>query len=84
MALKKTVTTQHGFDAVAAYHRVEGVSLQGKSAMSFLVKSYREPNGVAFGEQAFECQYDLNGENPIKQAYGHVKSTDAFSGAVDC
>lgn len=46
MALKKTVITQHGFDAVEAYHRVEGVHI-GKDKITFQVKSYKDNSGVA-------------------------------------
>lgn len=30
------------------------------------------------------CDYDLNGANPIKQAYLHLKSLPEFEGAIDC
>mgnify|MGYP007101623561 CR=1 FL=1 len=29
------------------------------------------------------CDYDLNVDNPIKQAYDHLKTLPEFSGAVD-
>lgn len=41
MALKKTVTTIHGFEAVNAYHRVEEMQVTSKSRMTFKVASYR-------------------------------------------
>jgi hypothetical protein len=28
--------------------------------------------------------YDINGENPIKQVYIYLKSLPEFAGAVDC
>lgn len=84
MALKKTVTTVHGFEAAGAYHRVENVVLNGKDKITFHVRSYKEPSLPAFNDQFLECAYNLNGGNPIQQAYTHLKSTDEFSTAEDC
>lgn len=85
MALKKTVKTQQGFDAVDAYHRVEGVRLNGKQSMSFQVMSYKDDSGLpAFADAAYEASYDINGNNPIAQAYAHVKMLPEFADAKDC
>lgn len=85
MALKKTVKTQQGFDAVDAYHRVEGVRLNGKQNMSFQVRSYKDDSGLpAFADAAYETAYDINGNTPIAQAYAHVKSLPEFADAKDC
>jgi hypothetical protein len=42
MALKKTVTSQHGFEAVNAYHRVGLVTLTAKNKISFSVCSHKD------------------------------------------
>lgn len=85
MALKKTVTTEQGFEAVDAYHRVEGVRLNGKTIMSFQVRSYKNNSGVrAFADAAYDAAYSLNNANPISQAYAHLKTLPEFAGAVDC
>jgi len=85
MALKKTVTTEQGFEAVDAYHRVEGVRLNGKTSMSYQVRSYKDDSGVqAFADAVHACAYDLAGKNPIAQAYDHAKTLPEFAGAVDC
>jgi len=85
MALKKTVTTEQGFEALDAYHRVEGVRLNGKTSMSFQVRSYKDNSGVqAFSDSAYEAEYDLHGENPISQAYKHIKTLPQFSESKDC
>lgn len=83
MALKKTVATQFGFDAKDAYHRVEAVSVN-KDTIQFSVRTYADPEKAAMFEKTFSCQYDLNGDNPIKQAYTHLKTQPEFDGAVDC
>ena len=84
MALAKTVTTVHGFEAVNAYHRVEAVRLESKTAMSFHVRSYTSVDKPFFEESVLSCAYALDGENPIKQAYKHVKTLPEFAGATDC
>lgn len=84
MALKKTVTTIHGINVQDAYHRVESVSLQSKEAIGFHVRSYVNADSTSFESKMFACKYDLNGANPIKQAYDHVKTLPEFSGAIDC
>lgn len=85
MALKETVTTAHGIEVIDAYHRVENVELQGKTAISYRVRSYKNETGLPFfSEQLLTSGYDLDGENPIAQAYVHIKKLPEFAGAVDC
>jgi len=84
MALAKTVTTVHGFEAVNAYHRVEAVSLTSKEQISFHIRSYTSVDKPFFEESVLSCAYALDGENPIKQAYKHVKTLPEFAGATDC
>lgn len=85
MALKKTVTTEQGFEAVDAYHRVEGVRLNGKTTLSFQVRSYKDDNGVpAFADTTYDAVYNIAGTNPIAQAYEHLKTLPQFSEAKDC
>lgn len=84
MALAKTVSTVHGFQAVNAYHRVEAVRLESKTAISFHIRSYTEADKPFFEESVLSCAYQLNGDNPIKQAYDHLKTLPEFAGATDC
>jgi hypothetical protein len=84
MALEKTVTTPHGFNANNAYHRVEAVSLTQKDKICFAVRSYKSVQDPAFTESFMECAYDLEGKNPIKQAYEYVKTLEEFADAKDC
>lgn len=85
MALEKTVVTNHGFEADKAYHRVEGVRLDNKTKMSFQVSSYKtQESELAFSIAAFACTYDIQGANPIAQAYAHLKTLSEFADAVDC
>jgi hypothetical protein len=85
MALQKTTTTPQGFTANNAYHRIEAVRISGKTNMQFNVYSHIDKETVPFfAEYLFDCPYDLNNENPIKQAYLYVKTQPEFEGATDC
>jgi hypothetical protein len=84
MAIKKTVNTPCGFEAIDAYHRVEGVQIN-KGKMNFQVRIYKENSGSHnFAELSFYCEYDIQGDNPIKQAYKYLKTLPEFANAVDC
>ena len=85
MALKKTITTEYGIDVIDAYHRVECVRINGKNSISYNLRSYKDNSGLPFfGERIVNCDYSIEGENPIAQAYAHVKTLPEFAGAVDC
>lgn len=84
MALSKTVNTPHGFQAVDAYHRVEAVQLKGKTEIGFCLRSYTSPDKPFFQEELFSSAYDLNGDNPIEQAYKYLKTLPEFENAKDC
>ena len=84
MAFKQTAMSQQGFEAVDAYHRVECVVLEGKDRIAFKLRIYKENQFPFFDEKEFSCQYDLNGDNPIKQAYIFIRKTDEYKNAIDC
>jgi hypothetical protein len=85
MALQKTVNTPHGFQALNAYHRAESVSIIGKTRINFFVRSYKDSaESNEFASEMHSCVYDLNGENPLAQAYAHLKTLSEFSTAVNC
>lgn len=84
MALLKTISTVHGFEAVNAYHRVEAVLIDSKKSICFHVRSYVATDKPFFTEQVLNAAYSMDGFNPIKQAYEHLKTLPEFDGAVDC
>jgi len=85
MALIKTMTTPIGLVAENAYHRVEFVVIKDKQNMEFRIRSYVAESGVPFfAEKVIETAYDLDGANPIEQAYLCLKALSEFSDAVDC
>ena len=84
MALNKTTTSSQGFEAVNAYHRVEGLCLVTNQMISFRVRTYKDVAFPAFADNGYSCAYNITGENPIKQAYEYLKTLPEFSHATDC
>lgn len=84
MAFKKDVITVHGLPVVDAYHRVEHVEIMEKSKIKFRLRSYTTTDFPHFSDVEYDAAYDIAGENPIAQAYAHLKNLPEFSGAVDC
>lgn len=83
MALQKTTQTRFGISVPNAYHRVEFLTLERKDAMRFNLRSYASVEMPPFDEAAFEAPFDINGDNPIRQAYEHLKSLPEFNDAED-
>ena len=85
MALEKTVTTPHGFQANGAYHRVQHIGFQNKTALKFSLVSYKNKDAkVEFASQSMGFEYDLDGANPYVQSYEYVKTLPEFAEAIDC
>jgi hypothetical protein len=84
MALLLTITTVHGIEIKDAYHRVEAVELTTKDSMRFHVRTYVSSDKPFACESVHVAPYDLVGENPIIQAYMHLKSLPEFASATDC
>lgn len=83
MALQKTVTTDHGLNAKNAYHRVESVQIVGKTKIAYFCRSYASPENIPFAESWYESAYDIDGTNPIAQAYEYLKTLSEFADAED-
>ena len=82
MALQSS-KTWNGVTIQNAYIKVLSYS-GSKTNMSFSVgyfASSSEPK--MFGQEQHECSVDLNGDNPVKQAYEHLKTLPEFAGAAD-
>jgi hypothetical protein len=84
MAIRKNIETLQGVKVQDAYCRVENVSLRGKDTIHFVLRSYADTSKSSFQEVGFLSAYDLNGDNPIKQAYKHLKTLPEFAGTTDC
>jgi hypothetical protein len=55
-----------------------------KTNMFVSVGYYAEKENEKIENKNFSFAYDLAGENPIKQAYEHLKTLPEFAGAIDC
>lgn len=86
MAFKKTIQTQIGVEIVDAYHRVEFVTIRkGNKKIDFHLRTYVNGNSDAWiSDACFSCNYDINGSNPVEQAYSYIRSDQQFLDAVDC
>jgi hypothetical protein len=84
MALKKLAQTPFGVTVQDAYIRVENVQLVAKNQMSFNVRTSVDGVLPHFADVGYECAYDIQGDNPIRQAYKHIKTLPEYAGAVDC
>jgi hypothetical protein len=85
MALKQKISTVSGIEVDDAYHRVERVTLVNKSSITFAVNAYKDSEIEAYITSKFySCEYNISGNNPIAQAYMHLKTLEEFIGAVDC
>lgn len=84
MALKTNIETSEGVIVCDAYCRVEQIAIT-KTHVSFTLKSYVDPEKYKkFFGNSYVCDYDLTGENPIKQAYKYLKTLPKFANATDC
>ncbi len=84
MALLKTIQTKSGIDVQNAYIRVEAVSILEKTVLQFLLRSYKDKSKPSVDEAFMTCKYDIDGVNPIEQAYSYVKSLADFADAKNC
>lgn len=84
MAIKKTIILSSGLVANDAYIRVVRVNVTWKNSgnveMSYHVSADQPP----FQTRQFSFQYDLQGDNPWRQAYQYIKTLPEFEGAEDC
>jgi hypothetical protein len=55
-----------------------------KLNMNFNVISYDKFQGIRLKSDLYSFALDLNGGNPIRQAYLHLKTLPEFATATDC
>lgn len=81
MALSKTINFK-GVTIADAYHRVWGVTLT-KDTVSFGCGVHASDDTDMIDSTSYTCAYDIAGNNPINQAYEHLKTLPEFAGATD-
>lgn len=87
MALSKSITLVNNFEEESlfqdAYLRVARVD--ATKTLATIELSYYKNNAASFlVTRYFTFTLDLEGPNPIKQAYEYLKTLPEFEGAVDC
>lgn len=87
MALSKTLSLIDNFGEsitfADAYIKVAQASAT-KDACVTTYKILREKDGQELEQRFVDFALDLDGPNPIKQAYLHLKTLPEFEGAEDC
>jgi hypothetical protein len=73
----------NGITVPTLYNRVEVIQLQ-KNSMRVKVRQYVDTTKPYLRERHLELEYNITGENPIKQAYEYLKTLPEFADAVDC
>ena len=87
MALKKTITLVDNFGEQIVFENayIQAAKVETSKNASFAtVLVRRSPNAQVLETRMAEFCLDLNGPNPIKQAYEHLKTLPEFEGAEDC
>lgn len=87
MALSQTLSLTNNFDEFSvfpdAYIQVAQVSATKQTCtVSYLI--LRKQKGQKLEERFSSFPHDLEGPNPIKQAYLHLKTLPEFADAIDC
>jgi hypothetical protein len=87
MALTQSLTLTNNFEEESffadSYLRVNKVTaVKGLSTIE--LGYYKNSGGPLLITRYFTFTLDLDGPNPIKQAYLHLKSLPEFADAVDC
>jgi hypothetical protein len=82
MALQSNITWK-GVAVENAYVKVTAFS-GDKNTMTFSLGYFASADEeTTFGEERRQCALDLDGDNPVKQAYENLKTLEEFSGATD-
>lgn len=81
MALSKTIDYK-GVTIADAYHRVWAVTLS-KTEISFGLGIHASADADMIASTSHTCAYNIAGDNPIKQAYEHLKTLPEFADAAD-
>jgi hypothetical protein len=84
MALQTNITTEAGINVSNAYCRVEKLSFTAKTSIAFNLASYVDQNKTTpFNVTNYLAKYDLEGSNPIKQAYLYLKTLPEYANSLD-
>jgi hypothetical protein len=72
-----------GLLVLDTYVKVSTISIYDKTKLHFDTVISTSKGVSAFQGGSYICNYNIEGENPIKQAYLHLKTLPEFADAVD-
>jgi hypothetical protein len=84
MALKKTVVTPQGFEAIDAYIVCESLRVVSKKELDLQLNYYKEKGLLSFYSVYHVAPYNIDGPNPFQQAYEYLKTLPEFLDSADC
>jgi hypothetical protein len=65
------------------YAKITNTAIQNTTKLSFTVEYFKDKTKDNLMVSYFNCPYDIDGANPIKQAYLHLKTLPEFADATD-
>jgi hypothetical protein len=86
MALSKKITKADNFGKeveLDCYIKVAAVNATKDESLAS-VAFMDGAEGRLYFSDVYKFQIDLQGGNPLEQAYKHIKTLPEFAGAVDC
>lgn len=82
MALQKSIEYK-GISISNAYIKI-GKFEGDKNKITFGVWYQATSSDKPFDSKTLDCAYELNGKNPLAQAYDYIKKLPEFIDATDC
>lgn len=77
--------TYKGLAAPNTYTVISSLTINpDKAGMSYMVLYKAACDQPSYEASSFASEYDLEGENPFKQAYEYLKLLPEFKGCTDC
>ena len=74
-----------GLDVPHAYINIVLPAISySRDSFTFHVQLHVSAGGPVLSVEQYVCEYDLDGENPFRQGYAHLKTLAEFAGAIDC
>lgn len=81
MALSKDIEF-NGIQVENAYIKVENVTVE-KDSMTAMVTWRAKANSAPLQNKTYGLEYDINGKNPLSQAYEKLKALPEFDAATN-
>ncbi len=84
MALSLTIRQETGIEVQDAYVQVASALVHKNQTATARYLIFADTKKLPFDSVEVTYFYDLDGSNPIKQAYEYLKSLPEFADATDC